>query len=123
MLGCGDTFITGDAETDDWHLWIVVSAPSEGEVVTVSVSTKRKNSEPLMLLQNGDHPFIRHDSVIDYKFSRIRIVDDIETAIRNGVAKTRERISEVILKRVQSGLLDSDFTPNGVRHYYKSLRS
>ena len=34
MLGCGDTFITGDAETDDWHLWIVVSAPSEGEVVT-----------------------------------------------------------------------------------------
>lgn len=121
MLNCGDTFLTGDDEDDDYHLWIIVTQPSEGEVITVSVTTQRKKSENLVVLQAGDHPFITHPSVIAYGYSKIRAVDDIENAIRNGSAKQREPVSEAILQKVRNGLADSDFTPNYVRHYFNSL--
>jgi hypothetical protein len=121
MLNCGDTFLTSDGEDEDFHLWIVITPPSEGEVVTVSLTTRRKNSETIVVLRKGDHPFIEHESVIAYSYSRIRVVDDIEDAITNGAAKQREPVSNDILKRVQAGLIDSDFVPNGVRHYYKSV--
>ncbi len=58
------------------------------------------------MLKSGDHPFIEHESVI---------------AIRNDTAKQREPISRELLTRVQAGLLDSDFTPNGVRQYFREV--
>jgi hypothetical protein len=57
MLNCGDTFLTSDGEDEDFHLWIVITPPSEGEVVTVSLTTRRKNSETIVVLQKGDHPY------------------------------------------------------------------
>lgn len=121
MLNCGDTFLTGDEEDLDLHLWIIISPPSEGEVVTVSVTTRRKRSEALVVLHPGDHPFIAHESVIAYSYARIRTVEDIEAALLNGTAKKREPVSEQLLKRAQAGLLDSDFTPNGIRHFFREV--
>ena len=118
MLNWGDTFLTGDEEDSDLHLWIVLTPPTEGEVVTVSVTTRRQKSELLVLLRVGDHPFIRHDSVVSYRYARIRTVDEIETALVNGTAKKREPVSAGLLKRMRDGLVESDFTPNGVRHFY-----
>jgi len=121
MLCCGDTFLTGD-DDDDLHLWIAITPPTNGEVITVSVTTQRKGSEALVVLHEGDHPFIKHDSVIAYIYSRIRTVASIEAALLSGTAKQREPVSAGVLKRVQDGLLDSNFTPNGVRFYYKNLK-
>ncbi len=122
MLNCGDTFITGDDESEDWHLHIVITAPSEsGEVVTVCVTTQRKRSETLVVLPADCHPFIKHSSVISYGYSRIRVLADIETALQNGTAKLRDPMSEEILRRAKAGLIDSEFTPNGVRRYYQEL--
>jgi mRNA-degrading endonuclease toxin of MazEF toxin-antitoxin module len=120
MLSRGDTFLTGDEQDDTLHLWIILTPPSEGEVVTVSVTTKRRRSETLVELHPGDHPFIVHDSVIAYSYSRIRTVEEIEVAVASGTAKLREPISPKILERVCNGLLDSDFTPNGIRNFYKN---
>jgi hypothetical protein len=120
MLNCGDTFLTAD-EDEDWHLWVVITPPSEGEVVTVSVTTRRNRSETLVVLQPGDHPFIRHQSVVAYSFSRVRMVEDIEAAIASGAAKQREAVSHELLIRIRGGLVDSEFTPNGVRHFYQSV--
>jgi hypothetical protein len=122
MLNCGDTFITGDDESEDWHLHIVITPPSEaGEVVTVCVTTQIKRSETLVILAPACHPFIKHSSVISYRYSKIRCVSDIETALKNGSAKPRDPVSEEILRRAKAGLIDSDFTPNGVRRYYQDL--
>src|SRR5205807_1653002 len=99
----------------------IVTQPSEGEVITVSVTTQHTKSESLVVLQVGDHPFIAHPSVIAYGYSRIRTVEDIENAIRTGSAKQREPVSEALLQRIRSGLAESDFTPNCVRHYFNGL--
>lgn len=121
MLNCGDTFLTGEEDDQSLHLWIVLTPPIEGEVVIASVTTLRRMSETLVVLRPGDHPFLRHDSVISYAYSKITTVEAIETAILNGTAKLREPVSEAVLRRVRAGLLDSDFTPNGVRHYYRDV--
>ena len=121
MLNCGDTFLTGDEDDETLHLWIVLTPPTEGEFVVASVTTRRRKSETLVILRVGDHPFIRHDSVISYAHSKIMTVEAIEIAILNGAAKIREPVTEAILRRVRAGLVDSDFTPNGVRHYYRSV--
>ncbi len=121
MLNRGDTFLTGDEQDDTLHLWIVLTPPSEGEVVTVSVTTKRRRSETLVELRPGDHPFIAHDSVIAYGYARIRTVEEIEAAIASGAAKLREPVSPELLSRACSGLVDSDFTPHGIRHFYKGV--
>jgi len=121
MLNCGDTFYAGDTEDDEPHLSVIITPPSEGEVVTVTVTTRRRKSETLVRLKVGDHPFIKHESVISFFYSRIRSVDDIESAIQSGTATLREPVTPELLKRIRRGLLDSDFTPNGVRHFYRSL--
>jgi hypothetical protein len=122
MIACGDTFLIGDDEDpENFHLWVVATPPSGGEVVTVCVTTRRAKSETLVVLKAGDHPFIQHESVIAYSYSRIREVDEIEAAIANKTAKKREPVTDALLKRVQSGLLDSDFTPNGVRYFLKGV--
>lgn len=122
MLNCGDTFLTGDGDEDNFHLWIIITQPNEGEVVTVCVVTSHKRSERLVVLNKGDHPFIDHESVIAYYYSKIRAVADIEAAFVARAARKREPVSEHILRRAQNGLLDSEFTPNGVRHYFKSVQ-
>jgi hypothetical protein len=121
MLSCGDTFLTGDGDDEIYHLWIVITPPSEGEVVTVSVTTALKRSNRLVVLNAGDHPFIRHESVVAYNYSKIRLVSDIQLLISTHSAKRREPVSPELLEKVRAGLVDSDFTPNGVRAYYKSV--
>jgi mRNA-degrading endonuclease toxin of MazEF toxin-antitoxin module len=90
------------------------------EVITVSVTTKRRRSETLVELHAGDHPFITHESVISYAYAKVRTVEEIEAAIRSGEAKQREPVSADILRRVCNGLVESDFTPNDVRHFYRT---
>ena len=121
MLNCGDTFYAADTEDDEPHLCIVITPPEVGDVVVVSVTTRRRKSEILVCLEVGDHPFIKHPSVIAYAYSRIRSVDEIELAIKSGNAKMREPVTSELLRRIRAGLRDSDFTPNGVRHFYRSL--
>lgn len=121
MPNCGDTFLTGDGDEANFHLWIIITPANEGEVVTVCLVTAHKRSERLVVLNKGDHPFVQHESVIAYRYCQIRDVADIEELINRDLAKSREPVSPSLLKRIQAGLVDSDFTPNGVRAFYREV--
>ncbi len=121
MLSRGDTFYAQDSEDEEPHLQVIITSPEEGEVITVPITTKRRHSETLVQLSVGDHPFLKWQSVISYFYARIRTVEDIEASLNCGKAKQREPISPELLKRIRMGLKDSDFTPNGVRHYFATL--
>lgn len=90
-------------------------------MAVVSVTTRIRTSETLVVLQPGDHPFIRHESVIGYRYSDIMTLTKIENIIATGRAKRREPITEALLGRIRAGLLESDFTPNGVRQFVKAV--
>ena len=120
-FNCGDTFLIEDEDGYERHLWIIITPPIK-EMVVVSVTTRRQQSETLVELHKGDHPFITRDSVITYAYAKIVNVEEIESAIRNGTAETNSPVSATLLRRAQAGLIDSDRTPNGVKHYYKSVK-
>lgn len=118
----GDTFMLEDQDGAAEHLHVVLTAPnSDGEVVTVSISTRRPKSESLVCIQPGEHPFITRESVCLYRFAAIRVCASIQSAIDNGRARLRERASPELIKKLSSGLLDSDFTSRGVRAFYQSV--
>jgi hypothetical protein len=120
-MDCGDAFMLEDEDGSKEHLHVLLTKPtSEGEVVTACICTRRSRSETLICLDFGDHPFIKHPSIVAYRFAAIRRCDDIEAAIMRGEARLQERVSESLLKKMQNGLLDSDFTPNAVRAFFKS---
>lgn len=121
MLNCGDTFLTGDGDEDNFHLWIIVTPPNQGEVVTVCMVTAQRRTERLVILNPGDHPFVKHESGIAYLFAKIRTIADIESLLENGFAILKEPMPPDVLKRIQAGVIDSDFTPNGVRAYFRDV--
>jgi hypothetical protein len=118
----GDCFLAGNEEEEKLHLRIIATPPEpDGCVIVVSVTTRRRTSETLVKLQPGDHPFIRQESTVAYRYAEITWLQNINAAIASGAAKAREPISAELLRRIQDGLLESDFTPNGVRHFAKEV--
>jgi len=52
---CGDTFMLEDEDGEDEHLHILLTSPSlAGEVVTASISTRRRWSEALVCVHPGN---------------------------------------------------------------------
>ena len=120
-INCGDCFLAGESDEEKLHLRVVVTSPVAGEVIVVSITTRRRNSESLVVLLPGAHPFIQHESVVAYRYSEIRTVESIEAALKNGQAQRREPMPPDALRRIRAGLRDSDHTPNGVRHYFLTV--
>lgn len=119
-MKAGDTFLAGEDEDEKLHLRIIVTSPNaSGEVAVVSLTTRRRHSESLVTLFPGDHPFVQHESVIAFAYSEVNTVTKIENAIASGKARMRDPVSADLLRRMQAGLLDSDFTPNGVRQFVR----
>jgi hypothetical protein len=111
-----------DEDGEDEHLHVLLTTPSlAGEVVTASISTRRKWSETLVCVHPGEHPFIHLESVVPYHFSAIRTCAAIEAAIKSGAARPKEKASPELVRRMQAGLIDSDFTPPGVRAYFVGI--
>ena len=121
MIACGDTFLLEDEDGYEQHLCIVVTPPAEDKVAVVSITTRHSRSETLVVLQKEDHPFLTHESVIAYRYSRIVKVEYIENAVKNRDAVPKEPASENLLKRAQAGLLESEFTEYGVITFYKDV--
>jgi hypothetical protein len=121
-MKCGDTFMIEDDDGTDEHLHVVLTEPSlAGEVVTANISTRRRWSESLVRLQVGEHPFITSESIVSYAFAAIRSYAAIEAAIKAGTARPKEKASPELVKKIIAGLIDSDFTPPGVRAYYIAI--
>jgi hypothetical protein len=121
MITCGNTFLIEDEDGYNCHLCIVITPPDCGEVVIVSVTTERARSETLVRLNEEDHPFLEHASVISYAYSRVTTVEEIETGVKNGTAMPRADASPKLLRRAQAGLIESDRTPNWVKLRFREI--
>jgi hypothetical protein len=70
-MRCGDCFLMpapGLGPTP--HLWILLTEPAP-ECVIVSITTLREGKDQTVILQRGDHPFVRHQTCIFYGDARI----------------------------------------------------
>jgi hypothetical protein len=119
-MDCGDAFMIEDDDETKEHLHVVLTRPTtDGEVITVPICTRYRWSETLLCVEPGEHPFIKHPSVVSYRHARIRKCAVIARAIECGKARSMERVSDKLLTRMQRAILDSDFVTNEVRAFFE----
>ena len=119
MIRCGDTFLIPAPTVGRPHLWIVITDPDPetSQCVVVSITTLRHSKDQTVILQAGEHPFIRHQSVVYYQDAQIIDARRLESEEQAGNVLRKERCQSSLLDLVQRGLIASDFTPNNVRAF------
>jgi len=83
---------------------IVITQPdADANAVCVSVTTQRSYSDVTVFLKVGDHPFIKHESVIHYADARILDLRKVQAALdaktRTFICRRHEPCSESLLTR------------------------
>ena len=124
-MRCGDAFLMpapgGRAIP---HLWIAVTEPQPPSfrVVIVSVTTLRSGADQTVIIGKGEHPFIRHPSVVCFADSRIVDARDIEAQMTAGTVVRHSPCSLDLLRLIQDGLLASQLTPAKVATFFNRAR-
>jgi len=116
MISQGDTFWAKDfAEGVDSHLLIVISDPVKNpdELVLVTLTTWERDKDDSCYLMPGDHPFIKHDTCVQYNgFARTVSVMQLERVIAQGELVPREPVSARVLQKILEGAGDTRFLTN-----------
>ena len=63
--------------------------------------------EDCCLLGPGDHPFIEHDSYVDYRFTRLEPEEHLQGRVQEGAFVKKEACSPELIKRIIQGALKS----------------
>ena len=117
----GSCFILPFPNEDHKHLFIIISKVDEktGNVVIVSVTTiDSKKIDSTTVLAAGDHPFIKHDSYVDYYNARTLLITHLFDLIKQKKAVVQDPVSPDILERVISGVTKSSRTKFDIRDMF-----
>ncbi len=99
-MKAGDTFLLLDK---DDHLWAVISDPSlDGEkvVIVLFVSWTEKYDQACVLCA-GDHPFIKHDTCVQYSGAKIVKSAQLEQSRKSGKLRMKQPLTTAILERIR----------------------
>lgn len=107
------------------HLWILVTKPNplDNSAIWVNITTARLGSDRAMVLQPGDHPAIRHESVVYYRGAKLVDLTKLEGWILTGAARQDNRCVGSLLDKIQAGILTSRFTPKKIQNHFKAERA
>jgi len=102
----GATFLRVDS---DRHLWIILSDPekSPDQVLLVNMTTLDERKESVCVLEAGDHPWITHQTCINYGDAVLTSLSKLLEAKDGGAVKPQESLSEAVLKRILAAVSDS----------------
>ena len=115
-----------DADKERKHLFILLTDPvpnvdtKTSEVLSVSVSSIKEGYpfDPACRLYAGDHPFLRHESFVHYRYARIDVVSAFLAGVKIGAFIPQGPLKEPIFAQVCQGLLASRNTSPRIRQFY-----
>lgn len=122
MLRAGDTFLLPKFQGGYDHLWIILldPEPSSGTTIMANMTSwKFPYQDSTTVLTAGEHPFIKHDSIVNYGDARTVDAAKIEQSFKIGIGSPQQRCSAQLLQKIQSGLMVSPRTPNNVKLYFR----
>ena len=116
----GETFLAPNNAKSTEHLWIVITHPDDaGLAVCVNITTKRSLSDTTVVLDVGDHPFLKHPSVVYYADAQLLDLLRIETAISakptSFTCVRHKPCSAELILRIQLGAIKSGSTPKKIK--------
>jgi len=83
--------------------------------------TATEFTDDTVVLQPGDHPFVRHATAVHYSTADLFQVDKLLDAMQRGECRLRQDMSETLLEKVRDGLLRSPFTIHRIRDLCEEL--
>ena len=119
MISSGETF-TGAPLDRRGHLWIAISGPDRtGHHAMVNITThrpgERNHSETCLVFRVGDHPFIRHDSCVAFRHSKLVDPQTLLDGEQSGEVQRHEPFTAEQVRRIQDGLLTAAQVEGPVR--------
>lgn len=109
------------------HLFICISDPvgKARNTLLTSVGTiyPAEPFDPTCRLYPGDHPFIQHDSYVNYYFSRITPAEKLEKGVQQGLLVPKEILDSAVFARVCKGFTDSRFVAKNILEFYEKLQN
>jgi len=117
MIVPGFTFLSETPSSSIEHLYVILSPPREGRVLFVNITTPKHDSDLTCVLKVGEHPFLTHDSVINYADATEATLDQVNKAIAMNVFKPHASFSDDLLHRVQEGAAVSKAFPPKFNKY------
>jgi len=105
-MEAGDTFLRVDT---DKHLWVVISDPvlNPENVLIVNLTSLDHRKERACVLNPGDHPWITHDTCVNYEDSLITTQVKLEAARMGGAIRMQHQLAQAVLRRVLKGAVHS----------------
>jgi hypothetical protein len=106
------------------HLNIVLTEPWKHKgsecVLLVNVTSIRDGiwHDPACVLQKGEHPFITHNSYILYAKAHLANVNYLLKIISLERNNSQADVSELLYKRICTGLINSDFTEDDCLDFF-----
>ena len=118
-MNSGDAFIPIDDSIQYPHIYIVISDTERdsNRVLIVSVTTMRIGRDSSCLIEVGDHPFIQHQSSINYGEARIVQNDDLDWNTKLGKIEQLEPVDEAVLEKIRHGAEVSPYISEGCRRF------
>jgi hypothetical protein len=105
-MEAGTTFLRADS---DKHLWIVISDPAvdPDQVLLVNLTTVDDRKEKVCLLHSGEHPWIRHETCVNYADAVVTTVTKLLAAKDAGAIVLQQPLSAAVLQRIREAAMDS----------------
>ena len=83
----------------------------------VNFTSRRSHSDATVVLKAGEHPFVRHDTVVNYQDARCTDSQVLIEACMQGVISKHEPCDSLVLKKIQRGFANSPRTPADIMRY------
>lgn len=87
----------------DIHLWIIISDPSidPDNVLIVNLTSLTPGKDQSCILRRGDHPWIQHDTCVNYQDSQVTTLNKL-IAARDGKALILNvPLDSVVLQKIR----------------------
>ena len=104
------------------HLWCVLTDPDpiSAKVVMVHLVTARGHTDRTVVLQCGDHPFVRVETHVAYGSANLFTSSRLDEALRSGAASRDHNMSASLLQCVRAGLYVSSRTMHFLKEHCRT---
>ena len=111
----GDTFLDRHPAFGT-HLWVIVATPGT-DALAFNFTTRRpgRHCDTSCMIAAGEHPFVRRETVVEYRRGVFGPQKAWEDLARLGSARSSDPVSAVLLLRIQRGTLASKFAAEGFK--------
>ncbi len=109
-MDAGTTFLLSAV---DIHLWIIISDPNldPENVLIENLTSLAPRKEQSCVLKVGDHPWIRHDTCVNYGDSQVTTLDKLTAARDAKALMIQNPVKPDILQRIREGAMNSTKMP------------